>query len=260
MIQNKLFFFLFVSLPLAGSAQSRFFTDSLFSSSLNEYRRITIYLPDKYDEHSIVYPVIYTTDGQLITDFYRKSMDSLIENKLTAPFILIGSHSNEQPVGGVEYRNLDYMRMKYNPESPLTIRFNEHMKFYSEELIQYAESNYRVSIKPQERIFYGVSNGADFGVSLAQDHPELVKCFILFSVFGGTEKPFKWKEKDGIYFYLGYGIREMQHVEEEALRMEEYFIKRGISHFLVTWTGGHDRKEWELAFFKALVRLEEQLK
>lgn len=256
MIQKTLILFFFFLLSLGSRAQSKVYLDSIFSKNLNEYRKITVYLPDNYSQSGISYPVIYATDGQLITDSYLKNVDSLIKNKLVQPFIIIGSHSNEKPIGGAEYRNLDYKRMKYNPEFPLTIRFDQHMKFFTEELISYAEGGYRVSRKPEERVFYGVSNGADFGVSLAQDHPDLIKNFILFSVFNGTEEPFKWKKKDGMYFYLGYGLKELTHVKKEAERMENYFLKNNVSRTLVTWSGGHDRKEWEAAFVKALIRLE----
>ena len=255
MLQKTQLLFLFCILYLGCKAQSQFFTDSLFSSNLNEYRKITVYLPDEYKNSKIIYPVIYTTDGQSITDIYRKNIDSLIENKLAKPFILICSHSNEKPVGGVAYRNLDYKRMTYNPEFPLTIRFDQHMKFFTDELIQYAESNYRVSKEPDERTFYGTSNGADFGVSLAQDYPLLIKNFILFSVFNGTDGTFKWSKRDKLYFYLGYGLKEPAHVKEEAVRMEKYFIGHKISQTLVTWSGGHERKEWESTFVKALISL-----
>jgi enterochelin esterase-like enzyme len=256
MIRNGLLFILLVVLPFGIDAQSQFFTDSIFSKSLNEYRKITVYLPESYNQSSVSYPAVYTTDGQLITDLYRQNMDSLIANNLVNPFILIGSHSNEKPIGGVEYRNLDYKRMKYHPEFPLTIRFDQHMEFFTEELIPYVERRYRVSGKPEERVFYGTSNGADFGVSLAQDYPELIKNFLLFSVFNGTEEPFKWKKKDGMYFYMGYGLKEPDHVKKEAERMEGYFSENSISSTLVTWSGGHDRKEWQAAFVKALIRLE----
>lgn len=256
MIRKALTLFLFFLLSFVSDAQSQVYIDSVFSKNLNENRKITVYLPDGYDQNGGSYRVIYATDGQLITDSYLKNLDSLIAKKLVRPFILIGSHSNEKPIGGVEYRNLDYKYMKYNPEFPLTMRFEQHMKFFTEELISYIESGYRVSRKPEERIFYGVSNGADFGVSLAQDHPELIKNFLLFSVFNGTEEPFEWKKKDGMFFYLGYGLKEPSHVKKEAERMEAYLLENKVPRTLVTWSGGHDRKEWEVAFVKALIRLE----
>lgn len=238
-------------------SQSRFFQDSLYSLSLNEQRLLTIYLPENYDAlGSTKYPVIYTADGQLITESYQHRMDSLVAKKLVSPFVLIGSHSNETPVGGgMEYRNLDYMRMTYNPAKPLTARFEQHLVFFSEELIQYAESHFQISGKPQDRTFYGMSNGADFGVALAQNHPELIKNYVLLSVFNGSSIPFKWQKKDGLYFYFGYGLKELEHVGEEALRMEKYFIQNLIRHTLITWNGGHDRKEWEATFVEALIKL-----
>ncbi len=256
MILKTLNLILFFTLSFGVEAQSRFFTDSLFSKSLNEMRLLTIYLPDGYNSGKTdKYPVVYTADGQLITESYRKSMDSLIEHHLVNPFVLIGSHSNEKLINGTEYRNLDYKKMTYNPEFPLTIRFDQHMKFFTEELIAYSESKYRVSGRAKERSFYGVSNGADFGVSLAEDHPELIKKFVLFSIFNGKGEVFKWKKKDGMCFYLGYGLKELSHVEEEAKHMRKYFLESDICSALVTWPGGHDRKEWESAFVGALVRL-----
>lgn len=256
MILKMLNLILFISCSFGIKAQSLFFTDSIFSENLDEMRLLTIYLPDGYiSGKTDEYPVIYATDGQLITESYRRSIDSLIGNQLVKPFVLIGSHSNEKPIGGVEYRNLDYKRMTYNPEFPLTIRFDQHMKFFTEELITYSESKYHVSGKANERSFYGVSNGADFGVSLAQDHPELIKNMVLLSVFNGKGEVFRWKKKDAMYFYLGYGLKELSHVKEEAEHMRKYFLENDIYSTLVTWPGGHDRKEWESAFVNALIRL-----
>ncbi|MNK24816.1 putative esterase [compost metagenome] len=247
--------FLFAG-SFTGLAQSRFFTDSLFSKSLNEYRRITVYLPHSYDTaDSVSYPVIYTTDGQLITESYRHRIDSLIEEKLIKPVVLIASHSNEKPAGGVEYRNLDYMRMRYKQDFPLTARFDQHMQFFTKELRAYAESNYRVSDLAGQRSFFGVSNGADFGVSLAQDHPEFIKNYVLLSVFNGSKVPFKWKKRDAVYFYLGYGLKEPPNVSKEVLRMEKYLISKKLNHTVITWNGGHERPFWEQTFIKSLIKL-----
>lgn len=256
MVLRTLNLLLFFTWSFGIEAQSRFFIDSLFSEKLNEMRLLTIYLPDGYDSGSLVrYPVIYTTDGQLITESYRRSMDSLIEHQLVKLFVLIGSHSNEKLINGTEYRNLDYKKMAYNPEFPLTIRFDQHMKFFTDELIADSESKYRISAEAEKRSFYGVSNGADFGVSLAGDHPELVKNFVLFSIFNRKGEVFKWKKKDGMCFYLGYGLKESEHVKKEVEHMEKYCLENNVSRILVTWSGGHDRKEWESAFIKALIRL-----
>ncbi len=241
-----------------GVSESQFFKDSLYSKSLNEQRILTVYLPAGYDTSSIVYPVIYTTDGQLITESYRHRMDSLIANNLVRPFVLIGSHSNETLVkGGLELRNYDYLPGNPKVKSPYSNRFEDHMFFFTRELLAYIESHYRVSQKPEERTFYGISNGADFGVSLALAHSDQFKRFIVLSIFQGTKEKLKWKENDGIYLYLGYGLKEEDHVSKEALRLEKYCIKKKVSHTLVTWNGEHVRKYWEITFVKALLRLNE---
>lgn len=246
-----------VACSFAGTAQSRFFKDSVFSKSLNEERFLTIYLPDGYNNSdSLKYPVIYTTDGQLITDSYRKLLDSLVANKLVKPFILIGSHSNETPAGkGTELRNYDYLPGDPKIKSLYSNRFADHMQFFTNELVAYAETNYAVSKKPKERAFYGVSNGADFGVSLALAHPDQFKNFVLLSVFQGTKESFNWKKRDGLYFYLGYGLKEPSNVSKEIVRMEKYLVKNQVPQTVVTWNGGHERSFWEQTFVKSILRI-----
>jgi len=257
MRQKKLLFFLFVPLSFTSSAQSQFFTDSLFSKSLNEQRLVTIYLPNGYNSaSSMKYPVIYTTDGQIINESYRHRMDSLISNKLVKPFVLIGSHSNETIVSGrTEMRTYDYLPGNPKIKNAYSDRFANHMQFFTQELVNYAESKYPISQKPEERTFYGISNGADFGVSLALAHSDQFKQFILLSIFQGTKQKFNWKKNDGVYFYLGYGLKEEDHVLDETLRLEKYCIKNKVSRTLITWNGGHERKHWELTFERALQRI-----
>ena len=257
MIQNKLLFFICISVSFGSIAQSRFFTDSLFSKSLDEQRLLTVYLPNGYDEmSSIKYPVVYATDGQIINESYRLRIDSLITNKLIKPFILIGSHSNETRVSGrTEIRTYDYLPGNPKIKNPYSDRFVNHMKFFTNELVSYAESKYMLSQKPEERMFYGISNGADFGISLALAHSDQFKQFILLSIFQGTKEKFKWQKKDGIYLYIGYGSKEEGHVLEEAIRLQKYCVKKNVSHILVTWNGAHERKYWELTFEKALKKM-----
>jgi enterochelin esterase-like enzyme len=251
----SLVIFSFVSILV--KAQSQIFTDSLFSKHLNEQRLITVYLPNGYDSmNQLKYPVIYTTDGQIINESYRHRMDSLIANKLVKPFVLIGSHSNETIVSkGMEMRNYDYLPGNPKIKSTYSDRFANHMEFFTHELVSYAESKYQISQRPEERTFYGISNGADFGISLALAHSDQFKQFILFSIFQGTKEQFKWRKKDGIYLYIGYGSKEENHVLDEAIRLKKYCIKQNISNILVTWDGAHERKQWELTFEKALIKM-----
>jgi predicted alpha/beta superfamily hydrolase len=90
-------------LASAGHAQgigggSKFLIDTLQSRYMNEPRVICIYLPKDYSD-SVQYPVVFATDGQMITDGrYRALLDSLIDRKIIPPIILAGAYSNEKPV------------------------------------------------------------------------------------------------------------------------------------------------------------------
>ena len=48
-------------------SHSKFFTDSIYSKYLNEYRKHNIYLPQDFNDKN-EYPIIYATDGSEIKE------------------------------------------------------------------------------------------------------------------------------------------------------------------------------------------------
>lgn len=78
-------------------SKSEFFTDSIYSQPLGEYRKHNVYLPKGFDKAK-KYPIIYSTDGNEIKEnsFYKKTLDSLINNRVIQPIILIKSYSNKK--------------------------------------------------------------------------------------------------------------------------------------------------------------------
>ena len=203
---------------------SKYYTDSIYSNSLSEYRKHNIYLPKGFNPN-INYPIVYATDGNDIkgNNFIKKPLDSLIKNNIIKPIIYIESHSNNIIADStsttlddgtkvkLQFRNFEYVdNDSYTQDlKHLSNRFKNHMFYFENELISNVEKKLNQSNTKENRYFYGVSNGAGFGMSLLNKHPELIGTYLCFSTFGGDIQTNTWK-KDFIYpnLYLIFGIQE----------------------------------------------------
>lgn len=236
--------------------KSQWFTDTLFSKSFGEKRPLTIYLPKGFKK-TRTYPVVYMADGQLLIESYVKSIDSLIDNKIIPEIVIIGVQSNETliPSMGLEYRNFEYIKNLHGGKDTLNQRFAKHFQFFTSEVIEYAEKNYSVSNKKENRTFYGISNGSDFGVTVAQDKPDLIGNYILCSIVAGSKEPFAWTKSNCPNFFLATGDQEDEMIQDEAKRLGSYLSQISMPYQLVFYQGGHERKKWEAQFIATLPKV-----
>lgn len=236
--------------------RSQWFTDTIFSKSFGENRLLTIYLPKGFKTKR-TYPVIYMADGQLLIESYVRSIDSLIDNKIIPEIVVIGVHSNETliPSMGLEYRNFEYIKNLRGGKDTLNLRFAKHFQFFTSEVVEYAEKNFSVSSKKEDRTFYGISNGSDFGVTVAQDRPDLIGNYILCSIVSGSKEPFSWTKNNCPHFFLATGDQEDEMVQDEAKRLGEYLLKISVPFQLEFYHGGHERKKWETQFIATLPKV-----
>jgi enterochelin esterase-like enzyme len=222
--------------------------DSIYSKYLEQYRSFYVYLPSKYSK-KVKYPVVYTTDGQLLTDsLYFNRMDSLIKNKIIKPFIMICVFSNEKKVenDNLQYRNYEYLKsMSYSKLIDNKNLYNAHLKFYSQELIKYTQEKYSISNKFDERYIFGFSNAATFCLSLSFEKPELFGKIILPSMYSSEydiDKFINSKNSiilSGTYFF-SYGTKE--HNEISSIKKLEY--QKHIKCVITRFKGGHDPEKW----------------
>lgn len=236
--------------------QSQYFIDTLFSQSLSENRLVTVYLPKGFNK-DLKYPVVYMADGQLLIESYVKSLDSLIENKAIPEIVVIGIQSNETliPSMGLEYRNFEYINNLHGGKDTLNKRFDKHFQFFTSEVVEYAEKNYSVSDKKEDRTFYGISNGADFGVTLAQEKPDFIGNYILCSIVAGSKEPFTWTKNNSPHFFISCGDKEDQIVQDEAKELGNYLSEKSIHYEISLFNGGHERKKWEAQFIKTIPKV-----
>jgi enterochelin esterase-like enzyme len=277
MIKN-IFILLIVSLFISCKSnkaivetESQYFTDSIYSKSLSEYRKHNIYLPKGFDSKKN-YPIVYATDGFTINEnsFLKKSLDSLIENNLIKPIIFIESHCNIKIADStsstfadgrkvkLNFRNFEYVNNDSDTQElkHLSNRFKNHMFYFENELIISIEKKlYQKKLK-KDRFFYGYSNGAGFGMELLNRNTELIGTYLCFSTFGGGIKTNTWK-KEIKYpsLYMIYGSKEPDFLKEESQIMKKMYLDSNSFAEIRSFEGGHDYKIWNQELIKLLTKL-----
>jgi enterochelin esterase-like enzyme len=249
---------------------SKYFTDSIYSNFLGEYRKINIYLPPNFKEGE-KYPIIYATDGDIIDSLshYKREFDSLITNGLTKPFIFVESYCNfkiadfrltgNNDTIFLSYRNYEYVES--NCQSSLIPElkelFNKHLYYFTKELIPLFESKYKLNIFKKERLFYGFSNGAGFGVNLLSKNQDIIGTYICFSTVGAfAYYKFDWdKSKKYPKLIMKYGKDEEFFAGEGSKTIAKFYKKTKSPFSLEVYQGGHDRKIWNVLLIKTLDEL-----
>ncbi|MCT4636799.1 MAG: alpha/beta hydrolase-fold protein [Bacteroidales bacterium] len=232
---------------------SQILVDTIYSEYLQENRLISVYLPSNYSKEKI-YPVIFATDGQMLDMKYKELIDSSIFTGDLPELIIIGAFSNEKEIKGeyYTYRNIEYIKGWRDTES-YKRRFDNHMAFFTEEVIKYAEDSYAITTNREQRYFYGCSNGAGFGVTLSVCKPELISNYICLSMAGGVYDNLKQGVENYPYISLFYGDKEPLPLTMQIDEYDKYLSDKGYAHKLTVYKGGHDRDIWRTIFVEHLI-------
>jgi enterochelin esterase-like enzyme len=187
---------------------------------------------------------------------YKTKLDSLFSAGSVAPFVIVGTHSNEKEVPiNLSYRNYEYSESfvcKDNNDD-LCTRFERHLNFFVYEVDEYMRE--QRGLKINKRHFYGVSNGGAFGVSLAKYYPDLFSKYILYSSAGLYYKKLKWNREKYPFLIIRYGEFEIPLFIDNNVKFCKYLSKKKYQHICETFQGGHDREWWMNLFIEDLKKL-----
>lgn len=236
----------FSFLSLRAQQSGRFVVDSIQSEALDHVRKVSIYLPPFFDPNR-EYPVILATDGQIIEENnYARTLDSLIAGKWIEPCILIAPFSDETPVNGVTVRNLEYSVPGEGNEIAESY-FTNHLRFFTQELKDTILKKYAVKVR-MPFLFYGCSNGGDYGLFLYGRKEPLFDTYICLSPVNTPDESFKYNANARLY--VAYGDKELEFpfginlvgLQEE---MQKYTAKNVT---IKSYKGGHERGKWMDSF------------
>lgn len=253
------------------NSESIFFTDSIYSKHLNEYRKHNVYLPEGF-ENAKKYQILYATDGGEIKEnnFYKGTLDSLIKNQIIKPIIFIQSHSNKKIADStsvtkgdgsksyLQFRNFEYVNdyARMSKDSLLANRFKNHMLYFKDELISSIEDKFIQKLSKENRYFYGVSNGAGFGIGLLNNHPNTIGTYLCFSTFGGGIQTNTWKSNvDYPKLYLEYGSEEPFFLKEDADFLKKKYQELNLFAEINEFDGGHHYKKWNEKYIEIISKV-----
>jgi len=247
-----LIFFCIVIYSFCHAEESRIEHFTLYSKSLGELREITVYIPENFKSENS-YKTIFCTDGQFIDEKYKNKLDSIFNVKNVSPFVIIGIHSNKMEIidSHFGYRYFEYIEDAMSDDSDLNSRFERHLDFFVNEVDQYIKEVFKLKIN--SKYFYGVSNGAGFGVSLSKYYPELFSKYIIYSMAGGNYKNLKWDTQNYPYFIIRYGKDELKPFKKSSREFSKYLSSKGYKHLSGIYYGGHKREDWLNQFIKDIV-------
>lgn len=145
-----------------------------------------IYIPAKTSPKDRL-PVVFMTDGLLFKeDGYKHLMDSLIENKCIRPVVVVCSYEDRRAIPESEFtfRDIEYVQEYTRPlDSDVSLLriYVAHHFFFSEPFIPFIEHNYPISTSVKDRIYFGTSLAADYGITLSIDKQGLFDEYWCFS-------------------------------------------------------------------------------
>jgi predicted alpha/beta superfamily hydrolase len=146
----------------------------LVSKTMQETRRINVYLPDGYQQdRSKSYPVIYMPDGGVAEDFLHIAglMQVSIANGTMRPFILVGIENTlrRRDLTGPSDSELDKKAI------PNLGGAESYRRFLTKELIPEIEQRYRTT---QERALVGESLAGLFTIATLFHKPDMFQTYI----------------------------------------------------------------------------------
>lgn len=163
-----------------------------FSSKYVDSRNVEVWLPPGYTiDPAVTYKVIYMHDGQNIFDQNTaygnvewridETMDSLVQNKLVPPAIVVGIWNNGRkrfpeymPQVPKEYINNPKAQALLKDNFGVTeLLSNNYLNFIVEELKPFIDSTYNTSIKREDTSIMGSSMGGLISLYALTSYPEI---------------------------------------------------------------------------------------
>ena len=212
-----------------------------------------IYLPKGIQSKDKL-PVIYMADGLIFNDCnYRKMIDSLIENRCIRPVVIACSYENKKtiPDYDISFRNAEYIEALAKDDNKLAQLFENHYNYFINEFIPYIEKNAPVSDSADDRIFFGTSNSADFGITLSIRNQGLMNEYWCYSPVYSDIKDYGMIITPTIY-RICWGAKEEVGMFDYFPALIKDIRKRGGDVHSWVFNGGHDREWWKYWFGQEL--------
>jgi S-formylglutathione hydrolase FrmB len=153
-------------------------TGSVFPGpSEGETRNVWVWRPPNAPANERL-PVLYMADGLDGIFIAMSHLKAPIESGAVPPILVISIDPKPRP----EQRAAEYVRTYPGGGDAYQV----HERWILEQVIPWAERTQRASNERAHRFIGGFSNGADWALSMGNDHPDVFAGALLHSPFGGS--------------------------------------------------------------------------
>ena len=260
-MKNRIFttIIAFLVLTLAVSCDQK-----LEKSQFNEFeltdqdgtvRKCGIYLPQGMSSKS-KYPVVIMEDGLVFKESgFKHYIDSLIEYEIISPVIIACSYENKMTIPGyrLAYRNAEFIEAIAKEDAGLGKLFDAHYSYFKQIFVPYIIKNYPVSQDVADRIYFGTSNSADFGITLGMRDADMFSEFWCYSPVYSDVSGYAIPDKHANY-RICWGSKEEIGMFDYFPSLIKDIRKRGGNVYSWVYNGGHDREWWRYWFCEELQR------
>ncbi len=161
----------------------------LWSAALGETRRLHVYLPPDHETDESL-PAVFFADGSVVGYFAQLVEPRILDGTLPR-LIMVGAQSGQQGIVedrsdiGSDLRNADYLPGGINGVN----RFDAHLTFFADELVEHAIESWGVSPDAAERGVYGRSSGGTFSLHAGFRRPDrFCHAFSMSTARGAVEE------------------------------------------------------------------------
>jgi enterochelin esterase-like enzyme len=226
--------------PLLGST----FDHAIESDALRGPRTVTVYKPPGVEPGDV--PVVYATDGNMFAPYARR-LDAAIESGLCPPVVVVAAHAAAMNQVEGNIRALEYLP-GFDDE-----RFAAHQRFFTVELVAWAERELGVATSPDRRGIFGCSDGGGHALATARLEPRAYGHVFAYSTGTPPDHTTTWDVATHPMIHLCAGTLEAGfHQATEA--WAGFLHLHGAPYHFTERVAGHDLIQWCEELPRALAR------
>ncbi len=235
--------------PIVGTT----FDHAVESPALGLPRTVTVYRPPGHQPGDDV-PVVYATDGNMFAPYARR-LDAAIEAGICPPVVVVAAHA--APMNPVEgnIRALEYLQGFDDA------RFVAHQRFFTVELVAWAETELGAATDPAMRGIFGCSDGAGHALTTSLLNPRAYANTFAYStgmppdpdVLAALAGEEGWGAGTHPTVHLCAGTLEGGFHQATAA-WAGYLHLQGAPHHFTERVAGHDLIQWAEELPRALAR------
>ncbi len=218
-------------IPDANSVKGKLESKTLASQLMGRTYSVKVYVPNDYSTSTKNYPTVYFQDGSDYLDLARAQtiLDNLIhQNKIEKVIAVFVKPTN---------RNDEYA---YDSR-------NKYAQFFSSELIEFIDTNYRTINDPKKRLVLGDSFGGNISALISYNFPEV---FGLCGLHSAAFWPNNYEvynliidgEIKNINYYSVWGTYESLYSNMRSFR--DIMLSKGYSFGAQEFPEGHSWGLW----------------